>query len=145
MRHFISAVLIVSTSVFAAAQVAYDRSGEQIFQGTIKSLASFPAPDGNVGVHFDLKTDDGQIVSVHVAPALYLGMQNVYFFADDRVQIVGVKTNYDGNVFITAKAVQKGSAMLVLRDDAGKPKWTGDAGTDGCGVNHMPIPSNTER
>ena len=145
-RHFISAVLAVAASTMLAAQAPYDRAAEKAFTGTIKTVVSLPAADGSVGVHFDLKTDDGKLVSVHVGPALYIGMQNFYFFADDRVEIIGTRVTYDENVFIEAKSIQKGSTMLVLRDDAGKPKWGGaDEGIDGCGVNHIPIPRNTER
>ncbi|HZP49013.1 MAG TPA: hypothetical protein VFB07_10785 [Vicinamibacterales bacterium] len=146
-RHFISAVLVVAASALAAAQsgAKYDRATEKAFSGTVKTVVSFQAPDGSVGVHFDLKTDDGKIVSVHIAPAIYVGMQNFFFFAEDKVTIVGTRSTYDGNTFITAKSIQKGSDILVLRDDAGRPKWTGDEGIDGCGVNHIPLPRNTER
>ena len=146
MRHFISAVLVVAASTLLAAQAKYDLAGEQTYAGAIKTVVSYQAPDGSVGVHFDLKTDDGKIVSVHVGPAIYVGMQNFFFFAEDKVVIIGAKTTYDGNVFIEARMVQKGSNMLVLRDDTGKPKWTGfDNGIDGCGVNHIQLPTNTER
>ncbi len=146
-RHFISTMFVVAASALVAAQsgASYDRASEQAISGTIKTVVSFQAPDGNVGVHFDLKTDDGKIVSVHVGPAVYIGMQNFFFFADDKVQIIGTRTTFDGNVFITAKSIQKGSEMLVLRDAGGKPKWSGDIGIDGCGVNHLPVASNTER
>jgi hypothetical protein len=144
-RHVISAILIVAASALVAAQ-SYDKTAEKVYSGTIKTVVSFQAPDGSVGVHFDLKTDDGKFVSVHVAPAIYIGMENFYFFADDKVEVIGTPMTYDGNVFITARSIQKGTQMLVVRDDAGRPKWTGfDNGIDGCGVNHIPIPRNTER
>ena len=145
-RQFISAMLVVAASALPAAQAKYDRASEKAYTGTIKTVVSFQAPDGSVGVHFDLKTDDGKIVSVHVGPAIYVGMQNFFFFAEDQVEIIGAKTTAEGNTFIAARSIQKGSAMLVLRDDTGKPKWTGcDDGIDGCGVNHIPLPRNTER
>lgn len=146
MRSFISAVLVVAASALLSAQAKYDLATEQSYSGTIKTVVSYQAPDGTVGVHFDLKTPDGKIVSVHVGPAIYVGMQNFFFFSDDKVEIIGAKTTYDGNLFIEARSIQKGSNMLVLRDDTGKPKWTGfDNGIDGCGVNHIPLPQNTER
>ena len=145
-RLFTSAVLIVAASALVAAQGKYDLAGEKAYSGTIKTVVSFQAPDGSVGVHFDLKTDDGKIVSVHVGPAIYVGMQNFFFFAEDKVEIIGTRTTFDGNVFIMARSISKGSTMLVLRDDTGKPKWAGfDDGIDGCGVNHIPLPRNTER
>ena len=148
MRHFITkAVLVVASSVMLAAQSGsmYDRANEKEYVGTIKALASFPAADGGVGVHFDLKTPDGAIVSVHVGPAMYIGMQNFWFFADDQVTIVGSRLVRDDNVSILAKSVQKGSDVLVLRNADGTPKWAGDDGIDGCGVNHLPIARGTER
>jgi hypothetical protein len=146
MRQFISAVLVLAASTLIGAQSTYDRANEKAYSGSIKTVVSFQAPDGSVGVHFDLKTDDGKIVAVHVGPAIYVGMQNFFFFADDKVTIIGTKESADGNMFIEARSIQKGSDMLVLRDDTGKPKWTGsDDGIDGCGVNHIPLPRNTER
>ena len=147
MRHFISGVLIASSAAWLGAQTAthYDRADEQTYTGTIKTVVSFQAPDGSVGVHFDLKTDDGKIVSVHVGPALYVGMQNFFFFADDKVDVVGSRMTRDGNVAIWAKSIQKGDQLLALRGDDGAPKWTGDDGMDGCGVNHIPLPRGTER
>ena len=144
-RHVISAILIVAASALVAAQ-SYDKAAEKAYSGTIKTVVSFQAPDGSVGVHFDLKTEDGRYLSVHVAPALYIGMENFFFFADDKVEVIGTQATYDGNIFVAARLIQKGNQMLVVRDETGRPKWTGfDNGIDGCGVNHIPIPRNTER
>jgi hypothetical protein len=147
IRHCISGVLILSTSAFLAAQGAtrYDRPNEKAISGTIRTVVSFAAADGTVGVHFDLKTDDNKVVSVHVGPAMYIGMQNFWFFADDKVQIIGSRVTVDGNVSLWAKSIQKGSEMLVLRAADGTPKWAAEDGIDGCGVNHLPLQRGTER
>ena len=147
MRRFISGVLVVVATAALAAQAPanrYNRAAEKTISGTIKALASFAAPDGSVGVHFDLKTPDGMI-SVHVAPAMYIGVQNAFYMADDQIEIIGAPTNADGRTTFWAKAIMKGSSMLVLRDGEGRPRWTpADDGTDGCGVNHPPLPRATE-
>ena len=147
MRKFISGVLVVVASAALAAQtsdVRYNRTAEKTIVGTVKALVSYPAPDGSVGVHIDLKTADG-MVSVHVSPAMFLGQQNFFFYADDQVEIIGAPTASDGHTTIWAKAIMKGSAMLVLRDANGIPKWTPNTdGTDGCGVAHPPLPRSTE-
>jgi hypothetical protein len=147
IRQFISGALVVSSTLFAAAQTGtkYDRAAERAITGVIKTVVSFPAADGSVGVHFDLKTDDGTIVNVHVGPAMYIGKENFWFFADDKVTIVGSRMTVDGNVSIWTKSIQKGSEMLVLRDGTGLPKWGADDGIDGCGVNHLPLQRGTER
>jgi hypothetical protein len=144
-RSLISGVLVIASSALLAAHdsTGYDRAGETVFSGTIQAVASFRAPDGRVGVHFDLKTADG-LVSVHVGPATFIGNQNFSFFADDKVEVVGTRMFEDENTAIWAKAIQKGSTLLVLRDDDGTPKWNSGDGTDGCGVNHAPLPRATE-
>jgi hypothetical protein len=147
IRQFISGALVVSSTLFAAAQTGtkYDRVAERAITGVIKTVVSFPAADGSVGVHFDLKTDDGTIVSVHVGPAMYIGKENFWFFADDKVTIVGSRMTLDGNISIWTKSIQKGNELLVLRDATGMPKWGTDDGIDGCGVNHLPLQRGTER
>jgi len=146
-RTFLTGVLVIVSAAFLGAQAPtrYERSSEKTISGTIKAVVAFPAEDGSVGVHFDLKTADG-LVSVHVGPALYIGQQNAFFFADDQLEIIATRTVEDGNVAYWAKAIQKGNTLIVLRNADGTPKWTatGDA-TDGCGVNHSALPANTER
>jgi len=147
MRRFISGVLVVVASAALAAQgsaTRYNRPAEKTINGTIKAVASFAAPDGSVGVHFDLKTPEG-MVSVHVAPAMYLGVQNAFYMADEQVEIIGAPVTADGHTTFWAKAIMKGSSMLVLRNADGRPLWgPAEDGTDGCGVNHPPLPRATE-
>jgi len=72
-------------------------------------------------------------------------MQNAFYMADEQVEIIGAPTMVDGRTTFWAKAIMKGSSMLVLRDAEGRPRWTpADDGTDGCGVNHPPLPRATE-
>jgi hypothetical protein len=53
----------------------------------------------------------------------------------DQVAIIGAPTPFDGNLAVWARAIQKGSAMLVLRNADGTAKWTpATDGIDGCGV-----------
>jgi hypothetical protein len=146
-RGFILALWLgASTTMLAqSGSVTYDRSTEVAVSGTILHVVSFPAPDGSVGVHFDLETPTG-LVNVHVAPAMFIGQGNFWFFADEQVEIIGTPASIDGNIAFLAKSVQKGSSVLQLRNDDGTPKWSsGIEGTDGCGVNHAGLPRGTER
>jgi hypothetical protein len=99
--------------------------------------------DGTVGVHLDLQTKDG-IVYVAVGPALFIGSNDFYILAGDRVEIIGSRMREDGGA-VYSRAIMKGSKMLVLRAQDGVPKWTPAIdGTDGCGVIHQPLPRFTE-
>jgi hypothetical protein len=139
-------LVFLATAAFASQTPAkYDRATEKTISGTIKAVASYPGPDGSVGVHLDLKTADGTMVSVHVGPALYVGQQNFWFFADDQIEVIGSKVTQEWNTPIWAKAILKGSSGLILRNDDGTPKWTpAGEGTDGCGVTHPPLARATE-
>jgi hypothetical protein len=141
---FTSGVLVICASAMLAAQSppSYDRTEERVFSGTIKSVGSFPAADGSVGVHIDLKTPDG-LLDIRIGPAAFIGQNNFWFFADDPIVVIGAKEPAsDGAIW--AKAIQKGSQVLSLRGDTGMPKWKPAIdGIDGCGVNHLPLQRTT--
>jgi hypothetical protein len=127
-----------------SGSITYDGAAETTIAGTILHVVSFSAPDGSVGVHFDFQTPAG-LVNVHVAPAMFIGMNNSSFFADDKIAIIGVTVVQDGNKWFVARAVTKDRKTLVLRGDDGKPAWTPAIdGTDGCGVAHPGLPRGTE-
>jgi hypothetical protein len=120
-------------------------AAEQSITGTIKAVVTFPDAAGTVGVHLDLQTPEG-VVSVHVAPAMFVGENNFWFFADDQVEVVGRRIVHDGNAAVWATAIRKGRTLLALRNADGTPKWTpATEGADGCGVNHLLLPVGTER
>ena len=102
-----------------------------------------PAAEG-VGVHFDFRAPDGML-NVHVAPALFIGMNNASFFAEDQLTLVGVKAFIDGNRSFIVRSITKDGKMLTLRNAAGKPAWSPAVeGADGCGVAHPVLPRGTE-
>jgi len=140
-------VLCLGASAAMLAQsgsFTYDPSAEVTVSGTIKHVVSFAAPDGSVGVHLDFTTPDGML-NVHVAPALYIGQENFWFFADDQLQLVGVKTFADGNKSFVVRLLKKDGKTLTLRGADGKPAWTpATEGADGCGIAHPVLPRGTE-
>jgi hypothetical protein len=127
-----------------SGSVTYNPAAEVTVSGKILHLASFPAADGGVGVHFDLQTAAGML-NIHVAPAMFIGQSNFWFYADSDVEIVAVKVALDGNKYFIARAVTKDGKTLTLRGSDGKPAWTpASEGVDGCGVNHLGVPRGTE-
>ncbi len=122
----------------------YNRASEKTISGIILHVVSMPGKGEAVGVHLDMKTPDG-IVNVHLAPAMFIGEKNFWFFADEPVEITGVRASHEGNTAIVARLVTKGGKTLTLRNENGTPEWTPSVdGTDGCGVTHPPLPRGTE-
>jgi hypothetical protein len=142
---WLSGALVLSASAVLVAQSPspYNGVAERVVSGTIKTAVALPAADGSVGVHLELRTAEG-IVDIHVAPAMFVGQENFWFFADEAVVVTGFALPGDPDGPIWAKAVKKGATVLVLRREDGTPRWTtGNDGVDGCGVNHPPTQRTT--
>jgi hypothetical protein len=134
-----SFVLLLGAIAFAQT-APYNPAAETSVSGTIRYVISVVGPDGSVGVHFELKTASGP-VRVHVAPAVFIGMNNFSFFADDTVAIRGARVGKGADEAIWARLVVKDGKTLVLRDDDGTPRWprATDEDPDGCGISHAPV------
>jgi hypothetical protein len=116
----------------------YDPSVEGSYAGVITSVISIAGPDGNVGVHLNLKTATGTIVKVQLGPAVFIGMNNFSFLADDLILVQGAYVSHDGDVALWARQVSKEGKTLELRSPDGTPRWplATAEDPDGCGVSH---------
>ena len=141
----LAAWIAASAALLAqSGSVAYNPTEEITITGVITHVVSMQAPDG-FGVHFDFKTATG-IENVHVAPAIYIGASNFWFFAEDQLDITGVTMMVDGNKSFVARTIKKADGkVLNLRGADGFPLWAPPIdGTDGCGVSHPALPRGTE-
>jgi hypothetical protein len=138
-----SFVLCVTATIAAAQPPApgkYDPAVEASYGGVITQVVSVASPDGSIGVHLDLKTGTGASVRVHLGPAVFIGMNNFSFFADDLILVKGAYVSHDGDVAVWARQVSKDGKTLELRTRDGAPRWTATADDpDGCGVSHTPV------
>jgi hypothetical protein len=139
-RHILASSIALLVAGVASAQTAtYNPAAETTLSGTIRYVISAAAADGTVGVHLEVTTAGGP-VRVALGPAMFIGMNNFYFYADEKVQVVGAKVGRTGEIW--ARTITKdGASILTLRDDDGTPRWpraTPDD-PDGCGVAHAPI------
>lgn len=137
-------VLSLVASLAAAQPPAagrYNPNIEATYAGVVTAVVSVAGPDGNVGVHVNLKTATGTVVRVHLGPALFIGMSNFSFFADDLILVRGAYVSHDGEVAVWAREVSKGGKTLALRGTDGAPRWTQATADDpdGCGVSHDPV------
>jgi hypothetical protein len=124
-----------------AASGPYNATAEGVYGGIVTSVISVAGPDGTVGVHLNLKTATGVNVKVHLGPAVFIGMNNFSFFADDLILVKGAYVTHDGEVGLWAREVFKGGKALALRGPDGTPRWTSATADDpdGCGVSHTPV------
>ena len=138
----LSVVILGSVATIAAAQPPepgrYDPRVEASYGGVVTSVVSVVGPDGNVGVHLNLKTATGSIVKVQVGPAMFIGMNNFSFLADDLILVKGAYVSHDGEVAVWARQISKAGKTLELRNPDGAPRWPAVTAEDpdGCGVPH---------
>lgn len=138
----LSLLILGAVATTAAAQSGqYDPAIEGSYGGIVTSVVSASGPDGTVGVHLNLKTATGTIVKVHLGPAVFIGMNNFFFFADDQILVKGAYVSHDGDVALWAREVSKEGKTLTLRGPDGTPRWplATAADPDGCGVSHDPV------
>ena len=125
----------------ASAPRAYDPSTEVTLGGVILEVVATNAPDGTVGVHLDVTTARNTSVKVHLGPAMFIGMNDASFFAEEQVLITGAFVTHDGETALWARTITKGGKTLTLRNKDGEPRWplaTADD-PDGCGLTHAPV------
>ena len=137
----VSACAALAAQAPGAAPRVYDPSAEVTLGGVIRDVVATNGPDGTVGVHIDLTTGRDVVVKVHVGPAVFIGMNDLSFFAEDQVLVTGAFVTHDGEVALWARTITKGSKTLALRSPDGTPRWplaTADD-PDGCGVAHAPV------
>ena len=147
MRHMAVSVFVISACVALAAQTpvsaprAYDPSAEMTYGGVVTAVVATNGPDGVVGVHLDLATARGSSMKVHLGPAMFIGMNDGSFFADDQILVTGAFVTHDGEVALWARQISKNGRTITLRSADGTPRWpyaTADD-PDGCGVPHAPV------
>ncbi len=147
MRKVAVSVFVISACVALAAQTPasapriYDPSTELTYGGIIKDVVATDGFDGTVGVHLNLLTARGVSVKVHLGPAMFIGMNDGFFLADDYVLVTGAFVTHDGEVALWARTITKNGKTLALRSPDGTPRWpyaTADD-PDGCGVSHAPV------
>jgi hypothetical protein len=147
MRHIATSVFVLGACVALAAQApttapgAYESAAEATVSGIITAVMPTTGADGTVGVHLDLATATGASMIVHLGPALFIGMNDASFFADDQILVTGAFVSHEGGVALWARQITKNGKTLVLRNTDGTPRWLSatDDDRDGCGIAHAPV------
>ena len=134
----IGACAALAAQAPVTAPRAYDASREVTVGGVVTSVVPTTGADGVVGVHLAVENARGTIVRVHLGPALFIGMNDGWFAADDQVLVTGAFVTHDGDMALWARQITKDGRTITLRSPDGTPRWpyaTADD-PDGCGVAH---------
>ena len=137
----IGACTAVAAQTPASSPRAYDPATEVTYGGIVSEVVPTKGSDGSVGVHLTLATARGVAVKVQLGPAVFIGMNDASFIADDQVLVTGAFVTHDGEVALWARTITNKSKTLTLRNPDGAPRWpmaTADD-PDGCGVSHAPV------
>jgi|SRR5579862_1366880 len=125
-----AAFLFTAIPSFAAqkpdsnAVPAYDRAAEATFAGTVLDVINRQCPmSGGIGSHLMVKLSDGKVIEVHLAAAKFLKNFDLAFNKGEKIEIVGVKLQFEGKETIFAREVTRGSETFVFRDKTGAPVW----------------------
>lgn len=93
--------------------------------GQVMSIEKVVSQKGaSAGIHMTVKTKTGTY-TVHLGPKWYLDKQGVPINTGDQVEVGGSKVTIDSKPVIIAKEVIKEGHTLKLRDEDGKPLWSG--------------------
>ena len=84
----------------------------------------WPCPKGWTGTHLRLKTETGTL-PVHVGPSAYLTIKKFTIVKGDKLTVRGSRVQYQGSEMLIAREITKGNEVLILRNAAGFPLWTG--------------------
>jgi hypothetical protein len=91
--------------------------------GEIREIKVYSCPvTGTVGTHLELQTTEGPI-EAHVAAARFLQQYGIEFHAGQTVEMIGVKSMYQGRAAFLPRIIMVGNDSYYLRDNTGKPLW----------------------
>jgi DNA/RNA endonuclease YhcR with UshA esterase domain len=102
----------------------YDPAAEKTFKGTVIDVVDRVCPmSGGLGSHLMLKLDDGSTIEVHLAATKFVKSFDLVFNKGDKIEVVGVKVQFEGKETIFAREVERGSDTFTFRDKDGVPVW----------------------
>ncbi|MEW6162556.1 MAG: DNA-binding protein [Nitrospirota bacterium] len=106
-------------------QRMYNPATVETISGVVESVDKItPMKRMSYGVHLMLKTDK-ETISVHLGPGWYIERLDTKIEKGDKIDVKGSRVTMMGNPAIIAAELKKGDSVLVLRDSAGIPVWSG--------------------
>lgn len=105
------------------AAPTYDAAREVTIRGTVDDVKeSLLASWRTAAQRIVVATADGP-VTVELAPSSFLKARDFACARGERVELVGSRVVDGGGTVILARELRKNGAVLLLRDEAGRPAW----------------------
>lgn len=103
----------------------YDVKTVGTISGEVVSVEKIRPMSGmSYGVHLKVKTAQ-ETIAVHLGPSWYMEKQDLKIEPKDRIEVTGSRITFNGKPAIIAAKIVKGDDVLILRDEAGIPFWSG--------------------
>lgn len=103
----------------------YDPAKAETVSGTVEAVTQVVPMKGMYSaVAVTVKTDK-EIIPVHLGPEWYISRLDTKLAKGDTIEVKGARATFDGKPSIIAGEIKKGDNILVLRDSAGVPVWSG--------------------
>jgi hypothetical protein len=103
----------------------YNTATVETLSGVVESVDKVtPVKGMSAGIHLMVKTDKGTI-SVDLGPEWYIERLDTKIEKGDKIEVKGSRVTFAGKPAIIAAEVKKGDNVLILRDKAGIPAWSG--------------------
>jgi hypothetical protein len=101
----------------------YNMAQEAKFKGIVEEVSERLCPmTGSMDWHLMVRIEN-KIYEVHVAPVKFAKIYEADVHKGDRIEIVGVKTQFQHADVILSREIKDGNHVLLFRDEKGKPFW----------------------
>jgi len=91
--------------------------------GKVQSLAIVREADKGKEVQLTLRTDDGRLLSVELAPRSFLRKQAMLPVQGEPLEIKGCLVERNGQTLFLASQIDRHGKVLLIRDAQGLPRW----------------------
>jgi sporulation protein YlmC with PRC-barrel domain len=108
------------------SEQVYDPKKERTINGKVVSVETGAPMEGMpAGLQMQVKTDETEATRVYVGPEWYVQRQGMELRDNTDVQVTGALVTLNEQSVLMARAVEFGGQTLTLRDEKGKPLWSG--------------------
>jgi len=102
----------------------FDPSKVTTISGTIENVSTFqPETGAALGQMLTIKTEEGETLTIHLGPQMFVKRQGFDFQTGNKVDVTGSKVDINNQSVIMASQITSEGKTLTLRDSQGKPQW----------------------